>query len=721
MVQSSNTLNYSTEIFNIISEKLPRLYAYKLITRGSNQQVSSGRKLADRLKRIFQGHWVWTSELIVTDTSQSAEAIEQAIKNIRIKEKDVFKDLSGIKLSENWQPLPQAYADFVAQCLLVDLGQKIQDVLQPSIDLDKAYVERDVDIRGWVVKNKPTVSLSIDSRVIYKDDLKTYLRQLSSPEEMVGIWVCDKVPFETGKFLKGEIISIEGKLDETISRDYLIDITQRETSKPIIQKADKGEIVVRVLSGNNEYQYVVSALRIVLFTKHYRRYGIDTKKAQDAVWIAPSPRWDLVKRVLKVASSSGLIEDKSTSHGTMTPKVPSYDSTILLGKKKQATGAKIAYEGGTSLIKALSENGLYQYISNVGMVREQPLHIGIINTSTQQLDKMKEALENQLKELGFPHLLTSIVKTNGKSRVDFERAINELQSKSPHIIVAIILDSDSVDEDDWGPYYDFKSLIMNTSIPSQVIDQKTLQNAKALPYVMQNMSLGMVSKMGNIPYILANQSDYADIVVGIDIARKRNKSGNGSQNAAAIAQIYHKTGQFSRCKVVETPLEGETVPEKILRSLFPLNEFEKKKVIIHRDGLLRGNEEEIIADHMRQLGGEAYFVEVVKSGSPRIYASANGQLQSPGIGTSFIISDTEAFLVASESFKATPQPLQIRTRAPFTIGKALHSVLMLTLMHYGSVKRPKLPISIHYSDKIGYLALRGVKPVGGQSTDMYWL
>jgi len=46
---------------------------------------------------------------------------------------------------------------------------------------------------------------------------------------------------------------------------------------------------------------------------------------------------------------------------------------------------------------------------------------------------------------------------------------------------------------------------------------------------------------------------------------------------------------------------------------------------------------------------------------------------------------------------------------------------MLTLMHYGSLRRPRAPITIHYSDRIGYLALRGVKPAGGVSTDMYWL
>jgi argonaute-like protein implicated in RNA metabolism and viral defense len=314
----------------------------------------------------------------------------------------------------------------------------------------------------------------------------------------------------------------------------------------------------------------------------------------------------------------------------------------------------------------------------------------------------------------------SIQKTSGVSRIDFERAINSLQEQEPHIVLAIIPDSDSLDEDEWGPYYDFKSLMMDISLPSQVIDQATVLKTKSLKYVMQNVALGMIAKMGHIPYILANPLNYADFVVGIDIARKRNKSGVGSQNAAALAQIYHQGGHFAHCRVIETPLEGETVPAPILRGLFPLNEFEGKTVIIHRDGLFRGNEVEIIKEHMTRLRAKVYFVEVIKSGAPRLYKQ-NGSIVAPEIGTTFLLSDTEAFIVTSTSSTATPQPLHIRTEEPFTIGKALHSVLMLTLMHHGSLKRPRLPISIHYSDKIGYLALRGVKPRGGQSTDMYWL
>lgn len=721
MVHTPNMPMYSTEMFQVNTENLPSLSAYRPMVRGSDQQVRVGRKLADRLMRIFGGHWVWTDDLVITDIPQTDDTLEQAIRGIRSKEKDVFKDLSSLVSVSDWQPSAKAQADFVAQGLFADLGKQIQAALLPVINLDdKATVEREFEIRGWVIKGEPAISISIESRVIFKDDLKTYFSKLTSPDDLIGMYVSDKVRFDNGTVMKGEIISIAGQLDIDVPRQDLLDIAQREGSKQLIQKAEKGEYIVRI--GYNEYEYVLSALRIVVFTKHYQRYGIDTKKAQNATWIVPSERAALVKKISELGRANGIIGKTFTSQrgGYFFPASKfQYDPSIFLGTNKGSRG-KVEYRGGSSLINAISQHGLYNRVSTNGSL-ETPLRLGIINTSHRSLDQMQVALTDQLKLLGFLRTETMVTTAAGVSRIDFEHAINHLRSFEPHIVLAIIPNSDSLDEDDWSPYYDFKSLMMDMQMPSQVIDQNTLKNVKGLPYVMQNVAFGMSAKMGNTPYVLANPLDYADIAVGIDIARKRNKKGGGTQNAAAITQAFHQGGQFIRSRVVETPLEGETVPANVLRSLFPLNEFQNKNVLIHRDGLFRGNEVELIETHLSKMGSQPYFIEVIKSGAPRIYLSSQGKVDVPDIGTAFILSDTEAFIVASGSNVATPQPLQVRTRPPFTIGKALHSTLMLTLMHYGSVKRPKLPITIHYSDKIGYLALRGVKPAGGLSTDMYWL
>src|SRR5579859_5405549 len=234
MVQMQNSSIHSAEIFQVIEENLPPLFAYQLVTRGSAHQVRAGRKLADRLMRTFTGHWVWTDEVIVTDGSQDRVAIEQALQTIRSNEKDVFKDLVGVKLLENWQPSPIAIAEFVAYGLFSDLSSTIQAALLPIIDLDgRATVEREAEIRGWVVKGKPAISISIESRVIFRDDLKSYFRQLQSPDELLGMFVVDKVRYDTGHPMKGEIVGYDGQLDIEVSRQELLDIAKREGSRHI--------------------------------------------------------------------------------------------------------------------------------------------------------------------------------------------------------------------------------------------------------------------------------------------------------------------------------------------------------------------------------------------------------------------------------------------------------------------------------------------------------
>ena len=70
---------------------------------------------------------------------------------------------------------------------------------------------------------------------------------------------------------------------------------------------------------------------------------------------------------------------------------------------------------------------------------------------------------------------------------------------------------------------------------------------------------------------------------------------------------------------------------------------------------------------------------------------------------------------------ATPQPLRVRSVAPFTIEQALNSVLSLTVLHYGSVRPPRLPVTIHYSDRIAGLALKGIKQKNLEGNVPFWL
>jgi argonaute-like protein implicated in RNA metabolism and viral defense len=194
-------------------------------------------------------------------------------------------------------------------------------------------------------------------------------------------------------------------------------------------------------------------------------------------------------------------------------------------------------------------------------------------------------------------------------------------------------------------------------------------------------------------------------------------------NATAIARIYLSSGNFLRYLIHDAPLEGETIPRDVLQRLFPLREYHGKRVVIHRDGLFRGDEAAALDEWGRNIGATFHLVEVIKSGTPRLYESADGVVHQPQKGTALRLSEREAFLVSSlPPFKnVTPNPLHVRTSAGFPIEQAIHSVLALTLLHLGSLKPPRLPVTIHYSDEIAYLALQGIKPKNLEGSIPYWL
>ena len=235
--------------------------------------------------------------------------------------------------------------------------------------------------------------------------------------------------------------------------------------------------------------------------------------------------------------------------------------------------------------------------------------------------------------------------------------------------------------------------------------------------------MGILGKTGNIPYVLAEPLDFADIVIGIDVARGKKKNLPGSVNATAITRIYLNNGEFIEYAIHDAALEGETIPADVLQAMFPMNRFAGKRVVIHRDGYFRGSEKQALLAWAKQIGAVFYLVEVIKSGAPRMYRHSQTGTMQPSKGSAFLMSSTEAILVSSlpPFTNSTPQPLRIRTESPLTIEQALQSVLAMSSLHYGSLRPPRLPVTIHYSDKIAGMALKGIKPKNLEGNIPFWL
>lgn len=703
------------EMFPINPVAIPNLTSYRPDIQGDDLAMISG-KLAFRLQKVFSGHWVWSCPWIITDNPQSDEALQSVIETLWLEQPETFQRLHAIHRNTTWQPTAQVTADFVARSLWSDITSSIEPLLATwSHRLERNIrIQRVCAVRGWVVQGQPALSVSITSQLIAGIDVQTYAQQLTDPNDLIGLMVADKT-----STLKGTITKIIGSVAQ--HRNRLLKVAKREQSKATINRAADHELVIQVSTGPNTfYDYVARSLQFIVRTADYNRFHVDAKQALRLLRLSPEERSRMISKIAAIAKARLLVSEKaynsSTSPGLfLTAQSMNFSPSLLLGG-----GQQVEPKGDTDLYFRLQRYGLYKRSKQ--FPGETPIQIGVLNTMPHlSPDRFLQQLQTELKALHFASLIRCIETVQNTSRKALEEAVNRLQARNAQIILALLADTDNKTNEDmthWGVYDHLKSLTIGLGIPSQVITQSTMNSS----YAFGNLTVGMLSKLGNIPYVLAKPLPYADIIVGIDIARRSKTRLAGSMNATAIARIYQNTGEFLQYVIHDAPLEGETIPPDVLHTLFPSTIFSGKRVIIHRDGMFRGQEKQALQSWAQQLGATFHCVEIIKTGAPRVYGF-QGRILQPLKGSAFKLNEHEAFLISSPppSSHVTPWPLQIRSTAPFSIEQAIHSVLALTLLHYGSLRPPRLPISIHYSDEIAYLALKGIKPKELEGNLPFWL
>lgn len=630
------------------------------------------------------------------------------VESLWASQPDAFRGLRNVRQASGWRLDSKVQADFATNLLLSDLAKEIAALLaRNQVDLGSVKIRRVHDVRGWVVGDEPAISLSIHSRMEFRDDLRTYMARANAPRDVAGLWVADK--FST---MKGQILAVAGPLAS--HRRRLLALNPRDEVREVVESAPDDEVVVTVLSGRNEYDYPAGALRVIVMTRDLRRFGVDPKGALRNLKMEPRQRLRTVQDIAKLAQNRGLIGDSYRSDSSpgefLSPRDIGFDTRLKFGS------GQVALQDERGFLGSIRKFGIYRKIP--GLSAATPLRIGVINATGVSLKQYLRMLKDEGRFIGVAIEFVKEMDVSDLSRAGLEKSLDFVTADGVQLVLALLPDESDV-EDEWGAYYDLKSVTVGRGIPSQVVYRTTLDKA----YSVGNVLLGILGKTGNIPFVLGSPLSYADVVVGIDIAREKKKRLAGSLSATAIARIYFSDGQFVRYVIHDAPLEGETVPENVLQALFPLNEFTGKRVVIHRDGYFRGEEKVALHRWAKKANATFHLIEVIKSGTPRIYAIRDGEIGQPPKGTVFQLSETEAFLVSSlpPFADATPQPLHLRTDGSLPIGRAIHSVLAMTLLHYGSLRPPRLPVTIHYSDRIAYLAIRGIKPREAEGSIPYWL
>lgn len=700
-----------TEVFPVKTGSIPTLSSWQ-IRVGNQETVSLGWKLAYRLGRLVGGHWIWAEGKLVSDTTVSQDEMNRTLQQIWNDPSVDFGNVRGITLLSDWNPHTLTIADFVAFGLAGDLQRTIEARLgQHRRNLNNAYVERDYSVRGWEVDGHPAVSISVFSQVVYTTPFQVFVNARHDLDELLGLLVKDKT-----STLKGEIVEIVGPLSD--HRTRLLSYTKRDPMIAILQNAPDDELVVKVKPVSNDgYDYPVSALQLVIRTKDYERLAIDGQAVLSELQIKPDQRSRLVGEVAQILRTRDLLED-TPYRASQFPECFLTSEDIGFEPAARLGDGYITSCDSRAVLRALVDHPPYRRESSLS--NGKPIRISVLNLigGMQDIPNYMRDIRHRLRTIHFDVDFVGAERVATPSAAALENAIDRLAEAQPHILLVFLPGSPVDEENESNLYNRVKGIAIRKGVQSQVIYERTVGNR----YALDNIALGILGKTGNVPFVLAAPLPYADVIAGVDIARERTQRRSGSINMAAVTRIYQADGDFLRYFLNDAPIEGETLPGHVLRSLFPAEHFAGKRAVVHRDGPFRGDEIDQLMELAADLGSEFHPIEVIKSGVPRLYL--RGQtIERPDKGSIFRLSDNEAFLVSSLPIhrNSTPRPLLIRTYGTLPIEKAVHSVLSMTVLHHGSLLPPRLPVTIHYSDRIGYLALHGVKPRNLEGSIPFWM
>ncbi|KKN21252.1 hypothetical protein LCGC14_0927240 [marine sediment metagenome] len=691
----------SSEFYQVDTVKLGKIYCYKIeITGGKIQKI--GGKLAYRLRSQFGGHWKFTEFTILSNNFIDDEKLNSFLEQLWSDENETFSNLTKIYYIKNKSLPPKALADFSASFLSHKFRRGIFKILEKYDKQEKELkIRKELNIRGWNINNDPAISLSVNSNIYYENTIDIFKAQLKTKDDLIGFEVID-----IGLTHKGKITGFSGILKD--HRNRLLKITSKEIIKQRIIDAPDNELV---LSIDNKYDYVASSLHPIVTTGNAHYFKINTVNLMKNLTLSPIQRTRIEKEVISLFKQFISMNYNSETKPELFKLGEDIGFHEMLKFKDGTTHSSDEF-----VIRNIKNHGIYQLSQRFEGNKSLQI-VFIIAALYERWSEFYDNLRAQLSSLGFLPQLTSVIKIEDFDRLSIEKKLTSIQKDKYDIIVAILPESQNKDR----IYEIFKSSLFNLEImESQFIFENTI--VSKLKYALANVTLGILAKTGNIPYILANPLKFADYFVGIDISREKKSSLKGSQNFLAMARFYGRDGTFANYEIHEDKIEGETVPKIILEKIFAKQEFQNKIIMIHRDGYFRGSEVKDLQEIGEKSNIQFQFVEVIKRNSPRLFGGSNNEYTNPVRNQIFYLSEREAIIINNKiTGNKTSKPIRVRTFGEnVKLNDAILSVMSLRMMHFGTTKTPKLPVTISFSDRISGFARRGIKPPNKSGRIPWW-
>ena len=677
-----------------------------------------------------------------------------SIEDWKIALENILEDLQD-KLGDRsyfvqWVEEPKITASVIAQLAVRILQINCRFSSEVVFNRDKVIVKRECNFWSETIEVDSrifsAISLTSKSTFLYKDTLEHFLNnhpERNDPEKLLTELLVRDI--ESGS--NATIIGLNSTIGE--QRDKLLTKASGSVSKEKLQIAPDNQPVVSVQFSKNShpYDYALAALRPCITSKTAHRFEVEYGTLLKHTKIEYRERKHLLaqykKDANKVLIDYGLeitqsINNKSYPDLFWTPETKLEDTLMLFGNSVKCPKSKT--------LRGLSQGGVYSRHENFKDINK-PIRLAFLNFTSLPDKPFYAELWKRLKQYNFGLLLPkeNLISeslaglSEADAKVKVKALIDKLNIVPFDLVVVFLPESDrGKDDSDGDSIYAWAYRhLLRRKIASQMIYEKTMKGE--LKYVLNQVVPGILAKLGNLPFVLAEPLPIADYFISLDISRRPKKNGQGSINACACVRLYGKQGEFIKYQIAsDSATEGEEIPAKILQDFLSSEELKNKTILIYRDGAFRGQEVETITAWGKAIGSKFILVECAKSQIPRLYdlsiqeiqrnskTQKTSKLQAPTRGLALKLSSRETILVTTKVAEkvGVPRPLRLKVREeglPADIKTIVDITLKLILLHYGALKDPRLPVPLFGSDRIAYRRLQGIFPGELEGDIQYWL
>ncbi|MDF0553407.1 Piwi domain-containing protein [Kamptonema sp. UHCC 0994] len=736
----SSLLTYLSEIF-VLKIQQPQLISFRLSPEVDREL---GNRFSWRFSQqfpevvaIWENGYFWVLDQ-PNQPMRSKEEWREALVNI---EEELKEDISDRTYSIQWVQQPKLTASILAQ-----LAIRVLQIRRPfssdtiwSDTNNRVEVKREVEFWAetfeWQNVTHPAVVLTMYSPFVFKGTLADFYENHPYRQDAKKLLIGLKVRnIEKGS--SATIIALAGTIGER--REEILKKATGAVSKQALEEAPDEQPVVSVQFGKDKkpFDYAMTALKPCVTEKTADRFDV---KYGDLLKETKIP---YKERKQRLASYKQQAEKALAVYGfQLGDSINSrrYRNLFLelpfkLEETKLLFGNGVIGKRG-AVLKGLSKGGAYRRHPDY-LDPSRPIRFTVLNLCNLKPGSFFAKVEERLKHYGFSIKLVNNFKGSVNSanmaeeRAKVEKEVDDLITVPTDIVLTFLPQSDrNADNSDDGSFYSLiSSRLLRRGLSSQVIYEDTLKDTNNYDNILNQVIPGILAKLGNLPFILAEPLGIADYFMGLDISRAAKKKGVGSRNVCASVRLYGKQGDFIRYRLEDAMTEGEEIDKRTLERFLPAADLSGKTVLIYRDGHFCGGEVKYLRERAKAIGSNFILVECIKSKIPRLYNYEESVLKAPTKGLALRLSSNEVILVTTQlpsEKMGLSNPVRLKVLLEegqqVSIESLVETTLKLTLLHHGALREPRLAVPLYGSDRIAYRRLQGISPGALDGDKQFWL